>query len=388
MSEKNPRAKQPNDIVNVNLHPTVTKTFLDILDMVSAAVNQEDDDPDQLVYSLSLNSVKEFKTYNSDKNFFAKIRNEGSKDILHCPYNFFEVDTDEGEHIESVYISGFRWKDDDIKNNVDVVLALDYKNLLNATKGMTYFNPIETIAMSSKYARSMYLRLLKQINMSKMKFSAKGSLRGKQFTYYEPIEQFREKLGIPATYKFSNIKKACDIIVKEIGINTGYNAEVFYNLAKLPACNRPKVTHIAWLMEKKQIEIVEPEDYRVEEPGKDPEQLDVMEMLLSADIMKITKLDNISAMSIAHNATLHAVPKDKVIATCSYAMNQTVDNLGGYINALISRGGFSPDMANDPQSERKQRKKGNPARTKFNSFDQREYSSDQLKDLENKLFNQ
>ena len=166
----------------------------------------------------------------------------------------------------------------------------------------------------------------------------------------------------------------------EIETYTDFKAEVFYNESRLQGTKKPSITHIAWnLIPKDKKEVVEPEAWEIS--GAVDPQMNIDTLSLIREVEEMTGLDDASALAIVNNAKKHGMEKQRLLETCEKSMQQKYDNLGAYINSMVSRGGFSPEVAS-PETKQQGRRK---AKDTFNNFEQRDYD---YKELERKLFNQ
>lgn len=365
--EKAPKAKAPNQTLEARFNGKLTKGFTDLRDIVLSVVNQPDDDPKNLHYDIWLTDYKEKFGMKFDNNVYKKIQAEVTRQMRYDTLlSGFDEDGDPMIFFPFQRIS---WKGNGL---IHVVLGEDFKRIL-VEKGnpMTYYSIAYTLPMKSKYSKVMFPRLFEHIRQNPMEFKSRGDLKGKWFTYYEPVDQFREICGIPESYQTVHLKKVCETILADIEEFTDYKAEVFFNTSQIPTSRKPAITHIAWNLKRKDGDIIDSVATRVPEPNEIPNQIKMEYYALMEEIRSITKnrLDDSSMMAIINNADRHEISNGRLKGICAFAIEKpNVDDLGAYINGIINNGGL-PKVA---------------AGSKFNDFEQRNYD---FSELEKQLLN-
>lgn len=366
---KAPKAKAPRGTLEATFNGKLTKGFTDLRDIVLSVVNRPDDDPKNLHYDIYLTDYKDKFGMKFDRNVYQKIQAEVTRQMRYDTLlSGFDEDGDPMIFFPFQRIS---WKGNGL---IHVVLGEDFKRLLVEKKDpMTYYSIAYTLPMKSKYSKIMFPRLMEHIRRNRIEFKSRGDLRGQFFTYFEPVEQFREVCGIPQSYKVSHVKDTCKTIVEDIEENTDYMAEVFYNTAQVPTSKKPVITHIAWNLTRKSGEVIDGADYEVQpEEEQVPDQISLEDYPLQDEIRKITGADEKSAMSIISNARRKGLENSRILEICREVMKKpNIDNPAAYINWVINGGRLSDQ--------------GTEAKTKFNGFNQRTYTEEEWKAIQNKM---
>lgn len=159
------------------------------------------------------------------------------------------------------------------QNGISISISPEYRSLLvewiNRSKNFILYPLKDTLNMTSKYSKKLYPILKRWVESKAFEFSEQGTLNGQDFTFVIGIEEFKELLDIPKTYRLSHIKDLCDDIVKDIDNNTEYTVEVQYNFSS-EGVGRPRITHIAWDMIEKATEKLDSKLVKILRPfGKD-----------------------------------------------------------------------------------------------------------------------
>jgi hypothetical protein len=371
------RAKAPNKALNAKPKKELPKAFYDLRDIIFHLVNLPDDEPENLEYEIEISQYKDKLGLQDGKNAYTKIRRLGKQALESSPV--LDMYFKDGGWSSFHVFQEINWQPN--KSGImTVLLTKRFKEvLINEKNGMTFYNISETLPMKSKYSKIMYPRLIGRMNQKKIEFKASGSLQGEYFNFYETVENFREVVGMPENYRIDKIKEVCKKIIKDIEECTGYKAEVYYNLAHINGATKHKTTHIAWKLKKKSGDIIDSDFEVISDHEKEiPGQISIDDLQMIAQVKEITesKLDDNSILSIVNNAKRHARELALVTDICKRCMETPgIKNLGGAINAAVTRGGFSPNVETE---------KNKAADTQFNNFHQRDYD---YADLEKKLRN-
>lgn len=369
--EKAPRAKAPDKTLEARFNGKLTKGFTDLRDIVLSVVNRPDDDPENLDYDIFLPDYKEKFGMKFDRNVYQKIQSEVRRQMKYD--TLLTTISERGNEVDFFPFQEIEWCGNGM---IHVVLGRRFKKIL-AEKGNPYtiYSIAYTLPMKSKYSKVMFPRLMEHLWQSRMRFNYRGDQRDNSFTYFETINQFREICGIPESYNTAKVKQVCATIVNDIADYTDYTAEVFFNSAQVPGSTskKPMVTHVCWNLIRKSGEVIDGADYEVQpEQDQIPDQISLDDYPVQDEIRKITGADEKSAMSIISNARRKGIENSRILEICREVMKKpNVENPAAYINWVINGGRLSDQ--------------GTEAKTKFNGFNQRTYTEEEWKAIQNKM---
>lgn len=360
--EKAPKAKAPDKTLEARFNGKLTKGFTDLRDIVLSVVNRPDDDPENLDYDIYLPDYKDKFGMKFDRHVYQKIQSEVRRQMKYD--TLLTTISERGNEVDFFPFQEVEWCGNGM---IHVVLGRRFKKILSE-KGNPYtvYSIAYTLPMKSKYSKVMFPRLMEHQWQSRMRFNCRGDQKDNSFTYFETLEQFREICGIPKSYQVVHIKNVCNTIIEDIAEYTDYTAEVFFNSAQVPGSTskKPMVTHICWnLKRKSDQEIIDGVEYElVFDDDQLPGQINIEDYALRDEIQKIIGADENSIMAIINNARRKGVEQSRVLQICRDVMKKpNVENPAAYVNWRINGGQLSDQ--------------GGAVNTRFNDFEQRDYSS-------------
>ena len=343
--KKNTEVVKPNSIAEAR--GTMSKSFLDILDISLYEVAKDNETPDRLEYRIDTDKFSDKFGLKIDKSSFRKLRLSVKNALKNSPVLTLVID-DEGHEVDYFIFQEIEYIESE--HLIIVMFTKRFKSylvtLLKQKGKKIYYSLPDTLQMNSEYTKKIYPILLERVSrsdMDRMTFSANGSQKGKFFDTIYPIDKFKSVLNIPSSYMTSNIKSTCNLIVAEIEAYTPYHAEVYYNEAK-SGRGRPKTTHVCFRMTEKhsskiikapvEVSVQETEDIDVKDSNID---LCVKAVASAAKEVKI-KLNDKNIADIAKSASETGLSKDDIRARILYEGQNAghVKNIVGYLRFVMS----------------------------------------------------
>lgn len=241
----------------------LNKDFLNAFYIGLALVAQNDKteaDKANLVYSFDINKYKGLFNLEYDKNVFTKMKNITTELLRNNPIIVQGYQDAEKDCEEVIAFPVFQ-SVSCIRMNNRMVLQLIYTenmkkylvSLLEQKGRKIYFELTDVLQLKSAYAKKMYPYLLKRVHKNesdRICLSAEGNLQGEAFDTIQSMNNFREVLRFPNSYKTERILKIATDIAAEITEKTHYNVSVVFNGCKSGG-RYSKITHLCWRMEDK-----------------------------------------------------------------------------------------------------------------------------------------
>lgn len=325
---------KPNSIAEAR--GTYSKTFLDILDIVLQKVALENENPANLRYEFYIKDYISAFGLRFDFDAFRKLRTSVKAAYEKEPVITLCLDDD--TEVDFRVFQEIKYSKADMK--IEVMLTTRFKEQLIdllEQKGKKIFYALpDTLQMKSEYSKKMYPVLLERVHKGptdRMCFSGRGTQKGVYFDRIDSMEEFRALLNLPKSYKISNIKEMCALIMREIEEYTPYTARCYYN-EYAPGRGRPGVTHICWTMERKEA----PADKK-----KTVIRTDVSEVAQNESIsdrvqwlMALAHLGEDSAASIIRKAEKYGRDDDYILKAYSTACSVGADSLGAMLSYFMN----------------------------------------------------
>lgn len=319
---------KPNSIAEAR--GTMNKAFLDIMDISLQKAVADIQNPDTLRYKIDVKEYQDKFGLKFDSNAFKKLRNSAKSALKTSSLITIEIDL--GHEVDFFVFQEIEYIRE--SGTLNVMFSERFKKTLIdllMRRGMKiYYSLPDTLQMNSEYSKKLYPILLERVNKKSgdgMRFSASGTLQGKMFDSIFSIDEFKVLLNIPKSYKTSNIKDTCHLVVAEIEAYTPYHATVAYNEQKAMR-GRPKTTHICWTMSKK--------------ARKTPETNDRLESLtlMITDTAKIAgfTLNEKDVMAVAKSAEKFGLNDAEIKRRILYVGKNTkfIKNQVGYLIFALS----------------------------------------------------
>lgn len=249
--EKKLTVTKPNPIAEAR--GIMNKSFLDILDISLQKVASDMENPNQLKYTINVKDYQDKFGLKFDRNSFMKLR-ISAKSAMRSN-SLITVEIEPGREVDFFVFQEIEYVEKE--GVINVMFTERFKGMLVdllKRRGLKiYYSLPDTLQMNSEYSKKLYPVLLERVHKggNGMTFSAYGTLHDRTFDSIFPIDDFKKLLGIPKSYKTSNVKSTCSLIMGEIERCTPYHATVAYNEQKALR-GRPKTTHVCWTMEPKE----------------------------------------------------------------------------------------------------------------------------------------
>ncbi|MCM1234068.1 MAG: replication initiation protein [Ruminococcus flavefaciens] len=176
----------------------------DIFDMLLSYINRSDDDPGNLTYTLVVNDFKDKFGLKYAENSYKKIRDG----VTNLKGKTIDIWSDDGKIFESyVLFQSIKWNNR--CGTVTVKLGEDIKSMIVQQKqSITYYEIRYTLPMSSRYSKRLYV-MFKEWAQSKNK------------QRYDRVDELREKLKVPKSYKYNDFKTSVlNVALSEINNTT------------------------------------------------------------------------------------------------------------------------------------------------------------------------
>lgn len=336
---------KPNSIAEAR--GTMSKSFLDILDISLYEVAMDNETPDRLEYRIDTDQFSDKFGLKIDKSSFRKLRLSVKNALKNSPLLTLTID-DEGHEVDYFIFQEIEYIESE--HLMIVMFTKRFKNylvtLLKRKGKKIYYSLPDTLQMNSEYTKKLYPILLERVSksdMDRMTFSANGSQKGKLFDTIYSIDKFKSVLNIPASYMTSNIKSTCNLIVAEIEAYTPYHAEVYYNEAK-SGRGRPKTTHVCFRMVEKHSKKIfkAPVEVSVQETAaidvKDSNMDVCIKAVASAAKEVKIKLTDKNIADIAKSASITGLSENDIRARILYEGQNAghVKNIVGYLRFVVS----------------------------------------------------
>ena len=222
----------------------------DILDIILATVNSENDIDKNLKYEIPINEYAAKYNFEYNKNARSKVR-KAIKSISEKGHMALGLLQEDKSFVSMVIFQVLKINSDN--DTITIKLGEDFKELLVKIKkskysSITFYDIKYTLAMKSVYSKRLYPMLLEW----------KGT--GKRFDNYEEL---KEKLQIPASYKANMLKtRIIDTAVNEI--NQISDLIVSYNFDTKPTRGGQKIVGINWTIKVKKKEKEPLNDVKIE----------------------------------------------------------------------------------------------------------------------------
>lgn len=345
---------KPNSIAEAR--GKILPNTLDLLDItIHSIIKKPYDDPEQLEYYITASDYTEKFGFNETRNAYRKLK-ELTYDVM---YKQKVVAIYIDGHIDQFFIfQEAEYYQDEMM--VRVMFSQRFKKLLVdefKRKGKKiYYELPQTLRMKSEYSKRFYPILLERTHKTindRMTFSAKGTLKGKKYDRIDRIENFREQLHIPSSYKVSRLKDICQRIVDDVNNLTPYMVSVEYNELAIGR-GRPATTHICWKIEKKKIS------------KKTEYDIDGYKKIIKSIFMKRgIDISDKEVIGIANDAIKNGVGIEDISERINYAIDRknNVDSVVAYARGLMRK--YTPPKATKKHLD-------------FNDFDQRDFDYDAL----------
>lgn len=351
----------------------LTPNRLDVIHMLLAEIGKDTDIDDNLDYVLTAETYAKMKNYvvngklNVDKAYEIlkhKIWGDPKKKddgILSVHYELESPDGGWGHKVNlfqsTGYVSG--------KGELEMKLSQEFKEMLvevKRQKGLRIFAALQfIIPMQSVYSKRLYM-MCKEFENSGIRFTEKCDFK-----------LFREKMGVPDSYRDNHI---IDRVLEQAKreINLVSDIEIDYELSYKPGRGRAGkiITGVIFRIVKKeknqlpgQISIEDFPEFLPENYGKQncDNQKELKEQLKKL-IPKLTPQD-ISV--ILDDAKKRNLSDSDIIAVVTYVSGKNADNAVGYIRKIMEFGMSAPIRTSNKSS--------------FNNFEQHEYDFEELEKM-------
>lgn len=351
-----PKVAKPNTIAEAR--GQIDQGFLDINDIILSKINMSDDEEKNLIYNIKVSDYRDKFGLVFDKNAYRKLKN-GVKKQLNSG-SLITIINKRGNEENFFPIQDVEW--DESNGTVIVELSRKYKELIvealsEHRGGIIYYALPFTLKMKSKYSKKLFPILLENIGRPPMMFEALGNLQGQTFAAIYPLEKLRDQyLCLPKSYKLSNIKAVCDTIVAEIMEYTEYEAEVFYNLARVSGSRKPAVTHVCWKIRKVKGSS-DAADTKESATKADVEISEKADALIKWAAAKKLDLDQIAADRILKAAEENSLTDNQMHRRINKVLGkrESYDNLIGMIIFSMSPKYKDAEEEKEIEKEKKQR---------------------------------
>lgn len=333
-----------------------TKQEADTLDIVLQMINKSDDEPSNLCYTINLDEYTHKFGLNYDRNAYRKIR----KNLEGTGFKHIGLLQDNGRFLEFILFQSLDWAADG--SSVTVKLGEDFKAKLVELKnskagGITYYSISYTLPMKSQYSKRLYPMLLEFL---------------KTGWRVDTIDDLREKLQIPVSYKYNDIKRfVLDRAVEDINEMTDLTISYVEN--RNTGRGGKRIESVKWIIQKKKTDILDVNaDGKIEESVE--EELDPLtatyKFIISETISGKIELSERDIIAIAKDAVKYSVEPAEIKNRLNIILEKRgIENFVGYARSLMKH-----------YAENKENKGNNNS---FDNFNSREYDWDEiLKEIE------
>lgn len=336
MKKPSNNAFKPRSLVEARCSLTASEN--DVFDMLLSYVNKDDDDPNNLLYTLVIDDFKDKFNLRYAENAYRKVRDGVAK----LKGKTIDIWSDDGERFDSfVLFQSIHWNDK--KGSIIVKVGEDIKKILNAQKqSITYYEVRYTLPMSSRYSKLLYVMFKEWL---------KTGVR------YDNVSMLRDKLHVPSSYSYGMFKKrVLETAVKEINSTT--DIVVSYIEKRQKVRGGQKVTELAFQINKKECAID-----KIEQCGGQM----ILDYLISNGVSNVTYDQAVIIYRTAQkgNLTNQQIKKRMNIVL----QKKNIKNLVGYMIFAMSDKFKSPEDV----------KRG------LDNFSQRNYSQEWYQLLEKKM---
>lgn len=322
----------------------LTPNRLDVIHMLLAEIGKESDVDENLVYVLTAETYARLKDYklNGQTNVnkaYEVLKNKIWGDTTRKDFGIrstgYEIHTSEGwgkwvNFFQSIeYIDG--------KGEVVLKVSEPFKEMLvevKRQKGKKYFAALRYVMpMQSVYSKRLYM-MCKEFENSGIRFTEK----------YD-FSLFREKIGVPKTYRDSQIiDRVLEQAKREINIMS--DIEIDYELFHKQGRGRggKQISGVSFRIVKKEknqlLGQISIEDFPETLPDKKAyESHNKLKEQLKQLIPKLTEQDISIILSVAES---REIGDENIIKITEYASKKNTDNVVGYIRMLMEHGFSDP----------------------------------------------
>ena len=162
----------------------------DVFDLLLYYINSPDDTPGNLTYTLFIADFKDKFGLKYPRNAYKRVHDG----LLHLKGKTIDIWSSDGKDCKSYTLfQSMEW--DEGKGMVTVKLGEDTKELfLKKRSSMEDYEICYTLSMNSKYSKRLYVLF-------------KEWVKNKKKEYYSGLDELRNKLQVPSSYSYGNIKK-------------------------------------------------------------------------------------------------------------------------------------------------------------------------------------
>ena len=243
---------KPDMIINGSSN--MQAASLDIFDMTIPYINSDLNGGNR-TYIISINEV--FKEIGLPYTRFSYRR---YKDLAHKDSSAISIAfVDEfGRDVQLMPFDKITWHDD--LKAIEVNISESFKEIMaDPSLSRTKYRLIDFLALKSKYAKQTFGILMIRFTKSNsgkrlIKFKREGNLNGNSYLDIWPIKKTRRIFRIKeSSYQGGQIKELFRRVCEEISTNTDYDAEVDFNYFKDESIKnaQTELTHICWRLTKK-----------------------------------------------------------------------------------------------------------------------------------------
>ena len=346
---------KPDMIINGSSN--MQAVSLDIFDMTIPYINSDLNGGNR-TYIISIDEV-----YKEIGLSYTRFSYRRYKDLAHKDSSAISIAfVDEfGRDVQLMPFDKITWHDD--LKAIEVNISESFKEIMaDPSLSRTKYRLIDFLALKSKYAKQTFGILMIRFTKSNsgkrlITFKREGNLNGRSYLDIWPIKKTRRTFRIKETsYQGGQIKELFNRVCEEISTNTEYAAEVEFNYFKDENIKnaQTELTHICWRLTKKTRDL--------EQDGSNTDELtrNIMAFGYSA-----RDAESICAALIRNGETMDRF--EILHKQVSSQGSRIINPVGWLIRAI------------DDHYEVKN------TTSRFNDFPQRQYSSNEFRELERKM---